>query len=57
MLGHSNPVPGSKSGVALKGSIDEFGIFAGVYDETEIRRLYEIGRPFEVPNALEPRLP
>ena len=57
MLGHSNSTSGSKGGIALNGSIDEFGIFAGVYDEAEIRRLYEIGRPFEVPNALGPNLP
>jgi hypothetical protein len=57
MLGHSSSMPGANSGVALNGSIDEFGIFEGVYDEEKIRRIYEIGRPFKVPNAVSARLP
>ena len=37
--------------------IDEFGVFEGVLAESEIRKMYEIGRPFEFPNALSKRLP
>lgn len=57
MLGHSSSRSGVKGGVAINGSIDEFGIVEGVYDDEQIRRFYEIGRPFEVPNALVTRLP
>lgn len=57
MLGHSNALPNQKNGVAFNGSIDEFGIFEGVYNEEQIRNIYEVGRPFEVPNALAPHLP
>jgi len=57
MLGHSSSTKGANGGVALNGSIDEFGVFEGVYDEDQIRRIYEVGRPFEVPNALGTRIP
>ena len=57
MLGHSSSTKGGNGGVALNGSIDEFGVFEGVYDEEQIRRFYEVGRPFEVPNALGTRIP
>lgn len=57
MLGHSSSVPEMKNGVAFKGSIDEFGIFEGVYSEDQIRRMYEVGRPFQVPNVLSSRIP
>ena len=43
--------------MAFNGSIDEFGIFEGVYNEEQIRNIYEVGQPFEVPNALSPHLP
>ena len=57
MLGHSSSTKGTNGGVALNGSIDEFGVFEGVYDEEKIRRIYEVGRPFEVPIALGTRIP
>jgi hypothetical protein len=57
MLGHSSNLPEKKNGVAFKGSIDEFGIFNGVYSEDQIRRMYEVGRPFQVPNVLSSRIP
>ena len=31
--------------------------FESVYDEEQIRMIYEVGRPFEVPNALGSTLP
>jgi hypothetical protein len=48
---------GVSSGFAFKGSIDEFGIFEGILKDSEIRNMYEIGRPFEFPNSLNSRLP
>ncbi|MBT3666650.1 MAG: hypothetical protein HN548_04160 [Opitutae bacterium] len=57
MLGHSSSLPKKKNGIAFKGSIDEFGIFEGVYGEDQIRKMYEIGRPFQVPNVLSSRIP
>ena len=47
----------SEKGIAFNGSIDEFGIFESVYDQEQIRMIYEVGRPFEVPNALGSTLP
>lgn len=57
MLGHSSSLPKKQNGIAFKGSIDEFGIFEGAYSEEQIRNMYEIGRPFQVPNALSSRIP
>ena len=57
MLGHSIASINQKKGIAFNGSIDEFGIFESVYDEEQIRMIYEVGRPFEVPNALGSTLP
>ena len=57
LIGHSVSLNGASSGFAFKGSIDEFGIFEGVLSDSEIRNMYEIGRPFEFPNSLNSRLP
>jgi hypothetical protein len=57
MLGHSSSLPKKQNGIAFKGSIDELGIFEGAYSEEQIRNMYEIGRPFQVPNALSSRIP
>ncbi len=57
MLGHSAPLKKSQIGVAFKGSIDEFGIFEVAYNEDQIRNIYEIGRPYELPKVLGSRLP
>jgi hypothetical protein len=35
---------------ALRGSIDEFVLFEEAYKEDEIRRIYEIGRPYDPTN-------
>lgn len=50
LLGHSSSLPEGPKGVALRGSIDEFVLFEEAYQEDEIRRLYEIGRPNEPTN-------
>jgi len=57
MLGHSVPSDSSKKGLAFKGSIDEFGIFNDSYSEEEIRNIYEIGRPYEIPSRIGSRIP
>ena len=57
MLGHSVPSDSSKKGLAFKGSIDEFGIFNKSYSEEEIRNIYEIGRPYEIPSRIGSRIP
>jgi hypothetical protein len=59
LLGHSGSItdPSSPLGVSLKGSIDEFVLFEVAYDEGSIRRLYEIGRPFDPSDRLGPVLP
>ena len=35
----------------MKGTIDEFVLFETAYDESEIRRLFEIGSPYETQNS------
>ncbi len=57
MLGHSSPSANKKNGIAFNGSIDEFGIVEAVHDEEQIRRVYEIGRPYEITNVLGSSLP
>ena len=53
MLGHSL---GSGNQV-FKGSIDEFALFDVTYDEQSVRRIYEIGSPYEVTNLFAPTIP
>ncbi len=36
---------------SIQGKIDEFVLFQEAYDEIAIRRLFEIGCPYEIPNA------
>ena len=36
---------------SMQGMIDEFVLFETAYDESEIRRLFEIGSPYETPNS------
>ena len=40
-----------KTKIITKGKIDEFVLFQEAYDEIAIRRLFEIGCPYEIPNA------
>ena len=56
LLGHSHDMP-DQDGIALRGSIDEFALFEVAYDEDSIRRIYEIGRPFDPSDQLGPSLP
>jgi len=45
-LGHACDMP-DLEGIALRGSIDEFVLFEEAYQKEEIRRIYEVGRPYE----------
>lgn len=56
LLGHSFDMP-DHNGIALRGSIDEFVLFDIAYGEDAIRRIYEIGRPFDPADRLGPSLP
>ena len=42
---------------SLQGSLDEFAIFKVPLPESEIRRLYEIGCPYDLPNFVGPSFP
>ncbi len=56
-LGHDSGEYKGKRGYGLHGSIDEFFVFNEAFDEEEVRRLYEIGRPYALPPRLVPVLP
>jgi len=56
LLGHSYDMP-KKDGIALRGSFDEFVLFEEAYQEEEIRRIYEIGRPYEPASPFGANLP
>ncbi len=45
LLGHFQSLAKSKEEESLLGCIDEFAIFSSVWDELQLRKLYEIGRP------------
>ena len=45
LLGHFQAFPDRNPKLSLRGSIDEFAIFASVWDEGIIRELFEVGRP------------
>jgi hypothetical protein len=36
---------------SMRGKIDEFVLFDKAYDEVGVRRLFEIGCPYEVPSS------
>ena len=40
-----------KSKRSMQGKIDEFVLFKEAFDEDAVRRLFEIGCPYEIPNA------
>jgi hypothetical protein len=40
-----------KSKRSMQGKIDEFVLFKEAFDEVAVRRLFEIGCPYEIPNA------
>ena len=56
LLGSSS-MPKAPKGAALRGSIDEFVLFEEAYQEEEIRRIYEIGRPYEPASPFGANLP
>ena len=41
-----------KSKRSIQGKIDEFVLFKEAFDEDAVRRLFEIGCPYEIPNAV-----
>ena len=57
LLGHSSSMDKPSKGAAFRGSIDEFVIFEKAHDEESIRRIYEIGRPYEPSHSLGTVLP
>ena len=56
-LGHLPRKESTGKKITIKGSIDEFAIFKVSMPESEIRRIYEIGCPYDMPNLLGPKLP
>ena len=56
-LGHNGGKYKGKPSHGLHASIDEFFVFNEALGEEEIRRLYEIGRPYALPPRLAPVLP
>ncbi len=45
LIGHYQAFPNHNPNFSMKGSIDEFALFDSVWDETDIRKLYEVGCP------------
>lgn len=56
LFGHSFDTS-DQEGTAFRGSIDEFVLFEEAYQEEEIRRIYEIGRPYEPASPFGGNLP
>jgi ferric-dicitrate binding protein FerR (iron transport regulator) len=56
-LGYSRYFSTDREVSALHGSIDEFSLHERAFEEEEIRRLYEIGRPYAMPPRLVPTFP
>ena len=56
-LGHASDLKAGKYASGLRGTIDEFAIFRTAFQEEEIRRIFEIGRPYALPPRLVPALP
>jgi hypothetical protein len=56
-LGHLSKNSSFPENITLQGSVDEFVIFNTSRSESDIRRMYEIGCPYETANSLGPRLP
>ena len=40
-----------KTNRSMQGKIDEFVLFEIAYDESGIRRLFEVGCPYEIPSS------
>ena len=56
-LGHLSKNSSIPENITLQGSVDEFVVFNTSRTEADIRRMYEIGCPYETANSLGPRLP
>ena len=56
-LGYCSKAKPFKRQITLQGSMDELAIFRTSMPESEIRRMYEIGCPYEVTNFMGPNFP
>jgi hypothetical protein len=56
-LGHLGKNSAFSKDIVLNGSVDEFVVFNIASPEADIRRMYEIGCPYEMANSLGPKLP
>ena len=57
LLGHTQGFRGYNPNIALDGCIDEFAIFDSAWSERDIRKLFEVGSPFDHANKRESILP
>ena len=51
LLGNFSKNSKGKTNRSMQGKIDEFVLFEIAYDESGIRRLFEVGCPYEIPNS------
>ena len=56
-LGYCSKAKPFKRQITLQGSMDELAIFKTSMPESEIRRMYEIGSPYEATNFMGPNFP
>ena len=56
-LGYCSKAKPFKRQITLQGSMDELAIFKTSMPESEIRRMYEIGCPYEATNFMGPNFP
>ena len=56
-LGYCSKAKPFKRQITLQGSMDELAIFKTSMPQSEIRRMYEIGCPYEVTNFMGPNFP
>ncbi|MDG1139383.1 MAG: hypothetical protein P8N49_07685 [Opitutales bacterium] len=56
-LGHFGKNSSLSKDIVLHGSVDEFVVLNTASPESDIRRMYEIGCPYEMANSLGPKLP
>mgnify|MGYP000647937685 CR=1 FL=1 len=51
LLGNFSSNSNRKTNRSMQGKIDEFVLFETAYEESEIRRLFEVGCPYEIPSS------
>ena len=51
LLGNFSKNSKGKTNRSMQGKIDEFVLFEIAYDESGIRRLFEVGCPYEIPSS------